>query len=371
MFQMSVHFNVKKNQYIGKVKLSEGWKTVFINRSITTEKEAERYLLERFDTVPVGEEKTIEALGGRWLKLRETDGVTKPRTLVLYRSAINKHFESVKKLNLEKDFSIQVVKDWIAGLKIKPNSKLAYISAFRTFFRDSIIEEWLDPEMTSPFDKLAIKKVIRGIKAAKKRNIIFFTKEETEKLINGSQKSVKMGYLLAFLTGMRRSEMLGLLATDFHLDEKIPYVSVTRQLEEPGTLPFVHIQDGKRANGQALVSDPKCKSARNIPLHPTLVSYIREWEMKDGFWADGRLEEKRLLDRLIADLKRLDIERNGRTWHSLRRTTATLLGASGARQEVIGAILGHGATNVTEQHYLMVLMEQMYSSICQLDIKIM
>lgn len=410
----SIHFNEERQVWISKCKKPDGkWTTKFLPKKFERrhEVEAEQWFIQWYAqflgkaTVAVPHSgKTIASLHQRWLKLRYEDSTgTKMNTYRGLESSMKnwildndkfKHY-SIQNVELEKDFTVNITRSWIQSLQGEHSTRLQHINTLRAFFRDCIGNEWLDGEMTSPLEKLPIKKLINEMAASKVRETetAQFTLEQVQHLFGTSHRKVKdwrrVRYLIAVTTGMRDAEIQALVWKDIHLDD-VPYLSVERQLDKIGKKPFQRYEDlvlqgmdkdkiSKIPN--ALVSNPKYHSIRVLPLHGLTALVLKWWKEKGWALETGRkpLADDPVLPRnkiglrkgqkggdftLVNDCSttlRLDLTRVGLpetegkasyTFHAFRRTWMTLLEAAGVSEERISILAGHKGKTVARRNYI-------------------
>ena len=165
-------------------------------------------------------------------------------------------------------------------------------------------------------------------------------------------------------TGLRASEILGVLNSDIDLERRVLHVQ--------RGVKVVNKRDGvERSDGSTEVKVGKLKSAtskRDVPLNDTAIKMIQELRQEYYFGEDSSLicDEKgdytkpdvfrRRYHRL---LEGAGIESKG--LHSLRHTFATNL-VNGVKQpdgtiksltvKQVADLLGHSTTQVTEMYYV-------------------
>lgn len=156
-----------------------------------------------------------------------------------------------------------------------------------------------------------------------------FTDEEMERLlaIAGIYRAV---YLMAACTGLRRSELKGLLWGDVKLEAPKPVVNVRKSIAK----------DGKDA----------C-----IPLHVDLVSALRE--LRNGAGEETTVFPRvPRIERFRRDLKRAGIayiDAQGRVadFHALRKTFDTNLQRNGVSPRVVMELMRHSDIRLTMKTY--------------------
>lgn len=156
---------------------------------------------------------------------------------------------------------------------------------------------------------------------------------------------------LAFVTGMRRGEILGLRWEDVDLNGGL---AVVRQVL-------------KRRAGEFVFDEPKTeKSRRTVSLPEVAVEVLREHKRRqDGRKRAGAYRDYGLvccrpdgspivpstLTTYFRGWVRRHPEFAGMTFHGLRHTHATLLMAAGVHPKIVSERLGHSSINITLQLY--------------------
>jgi len=202
--------------------------------------------------------------------------------------------------------------------------------------------------------------------------ITVFTPEEVEKFKAEVFRCWKNGkriyqqsaaYILMLNTGLRTSEMLGLLNSDIDLENKVLHLQ--RGVKE------IVKRDGIEAESGREVKIGKLKSAtskRDVPLNNTAIEMIHELRQEFYFGEDSPLvcDENGDYTRPVNFRKRFyrilaaaGIEQKG--LHSLRHTFATSL-VNGKKQadgtiksltpKQVADLLGHSTSEITERYYV-------------------
>lgn len=179
----------------------------------------------------------------------------------------------------------------------------------------------------------------------------------------GEYRNTTAFHLLLGL-GLRRGEVLGLRWVD--LDWEARTIRVTQQVQLVAK--------------KVIISSPKTEgSGRLLPLAPGMLTQLRQkqaaqeqertvlgeaWQDSGLIFAteNGTPTSPRNLNRTFdgAWAKLTDVR-----LHDLRHTFATLLGELGVAEGVIGALLGHMPSNIT-QHYARATMTAMREAVEQL-----
>ncbi len=416
----SMKFNATQGHWIGRVRTPDGpdpWKTKYLPKRFgpTDYVGAELHLMEWYAafrrqeaaTTPkvLSSGKTLANMADIWLAYREADNTgTKINTYNGFKRSMrnwvldNPKFphERIEHLDLETEFTVDVTRRWIQSLGGSYSSRIQHVNTLKSFFNDCIGNEWIDGEMMSPLDKKPIKKLLKRMQEAMRRErvITVFPPSDIQTILTKEHRKVRDGrrirYLTAVGTGMRKEELQGAVWGDFNLETPIPYVKVDRQLFKIGHAPFERweslAQKGltkaqAMATAAALVTDPKKNSNRIIPLHPLIVAALKWWRKKGWLMEVGRKPEPHdpVFPRnkvslrgqtkagdftaindasatLRLDLKRLNLslESNGKplTFQSFRHTFATMLEEAGVSQERRDHLMGHKPKTVAAANYV-------------------
>jgi len=351
--------------------------------------------------------KTIKLLAERWLGYRYDDEGTALNTYNGFTRVLNNwiltnaRFEhlAVDQLDMEKDFTAELCLAWINTLQGRGSTRLRYAEVLKQMFSDCIAHGWLDARLHNPFERPIVARRLSQMRseADDERPTIFLSTEQVAALLTTPNRKVldyrRLRYLVALSTGLRDGEIQGLIWSDFRLDAAIPYVWVDRQLVKGGPKPFASIKELQRKGLKkndvktyvgAVVTEPKRRSRRAIPLLPLVVQALRFWwslgwnqyagrapEKDDPVFPSGQRNSHQTYGQfcksespelLRADLDRLglptsyeDPETGGSqpfTFHSLRHTFATFLELGGVERSRIGELLGHKASDVAAKHYI-------------------
>lgn len=420
----SLSWNEKANQWIARFRQADGlggWGTKRIPKDIRRHQklDAERWMISWYGehmrtgglNSPASQVrpavKTIRLLAERWLRFREEDDGTAWNTFAGLRHCVrnwiltNARFEHfpIDELDVECEFTPGVCCQWIKSLRGAPRTRLQYAQCLRQFIKDCIMLEWLNPQMANPLDQLLVVRELKQLREAAEddETTTFLTPEQAATLLCEPNRKVidfrRLRYLVALATGMRDHEIQGLIWKDFILDAALPHVFVQRQLVKGGPLPFVHVRDFKRLGIKktqigtlqvAVVSDPKRKSRRFLPLHPLLVRGLHYWwttgwkqytrrspREDDPVFPSGERNSHQAYGQFCfsesPELLRRDMERLGLptefidpklpepepfVFHSLRHTFATHLELAGAERSRTSEMLGHKSKDVASKDYI-------------------
>jgi integrase len=364
--------------------------------------------------------KTLATLAPRWLEMREADPSTKPNTFNGLRSNMmnwcldNPKFahEKIEHLNLETDFTAPVMRAWMMSLRGMPSTNLTRVNTLSQFFYDAIREGWLDENTANPFNKPAVRKMVRDISKDKAdgRQISHLTRDQVATLLGNDHRWIsnyrRLRYLLAVGTGARDHEIQGLTFEDVFLDDVVPYIRIERQLDKAGLMPPAMYEDLAKAGMtkkqistgvQAVMSRPKRNSKRALPLHPVLVEALRFWRAKGyqthtgyphtpvsplipgGRWANRAskrgptefcMPSSAMVFRIDLDRLQLPTTSMGKSlvFHSLRHTFSTMLADAGVDESTIGVLLGHKRQSVAGAHYIHRNLAPLAEAVSMLDL---
>jgi integrase len=197
-----------------------------------------------------------------------------------------------------------------------------YLDAVRCFFNWLIQKQRFSVNPLASVDKVKTA----GMQTRDRRA---FTLDEFMRLVAvaGERKPV---YLMAFYTGLRRSEIAGLRWADLHLDDAKPYVL-------------------------ARASTTKNGKEEPLPLHPDLVMVLRE--IKGASEPDEQVFKRfPRIERFKRDLAKANIpyrDAVGRfaDFHALRKTFGTNLAKAGVPRRTAMSLMRHSDGKLTDKIY--------------------
>lgn len=349
--------------------------------------------------------KTLESLAPQWLAYRYNLKSLSQNYYKVLHSTVhswlldndNHPHLSIQRLELETDFTPNLIIQWLESLSLSPSSKLNVAGVLRNLFTDLIGKEVLDENMRNPMDKHPVKKHIDELEkavaklkelAARQGAVKVISRDAVQKLIHHTKEPMRrLKYFLALTTGLRDNEIQGLTFADLFLDHKVPHVDISKQLLKGGIFPAKQFEtliyegmdrDVIMSLPNALLKDPKStsnkknNSIRLVPLHSELVLLLRQW-LKKGFRAytgqipslsspvfprakkspqPGCFCQSDSAPMLRHDLELLGLPSEGITFHMLRHTFASMCEEVGLHEGQIGVLLGHAANSVTRENYL-------------------
>ena len=334
---------------------SVGWRKQVSETVRGTRKEAERVLRERLTQIETGilmtrSDETVAEFLGRWLDVYAATN-TELRTQMGYRALIR--------------------------LYIVPGIGRVKLQALRPGHIQSLYAGLLDKELSSRTVHHVHTLLKQTLSHAIKWGLLIWNPTDATDPPRPEEKELEMWdlptirtflqsanvsrygnlYQLVILTGIRRSELLGLRWDAIDLDNR--RMMILRKLQ--------------RITGMGLVEgQPKTKkSRRSIALSPVAVSLLQaikakqnEWRLKAGpAWQDAGYvftqQDGTLIDpdRVSRDFARVVREAGlpHLTVRGLRHAHATLLLSSGVHPKIVSERLGHSTIAITMDIYSHVL----------------
>lgn len=307
---------------------------------------------------------TVNELMAKWLEYIQPQ--IKEQSMRIYRAMIKNNTGSLGDLYL-KDVTPEQCDAWLRKLAGSGISA-GYLKKIRTLFAEAFGYAVYPCRLivASPLDHVPVPKIQDEGKV--QRTII--TREKLEDIISAHPKD-RIPLLVAWHTGMRISEVLGLTWDNVDLENRV--IHVRTQLVQI-------IGKGKKLTDK--LKTPR--SRRDIPIDSTLADVLEEWKLDqeldselegdarvvyytdpDSFIvktsarflppdaepvpfvctsADGRIRHHTQLTSMMA--------KEGLNMHSLRHTHATALLEAGAPLKGISARLGHSGIGITNGLYI-------------------
>ncbi|MFA5214537.1 site-specific integrase [Sulfuricurvum sp.] len=234
----------------------------------------------------------------------------------------NKVNEKFKNLDVDKITRLDV-KSYINSLPIKSVSKGAYKTVLK-----EVLELAVDDGVLKTNPAINIK-----LHGDVQENIQYFTKEEVKLILSRAEGILKPYLMLAFHTGMRPEEILGLQSND--------------------------VSDGwieiKRVRTRGRIDIPKTRnSVRKVPC-PSFVINELEQIKSDHLFLFRDIDDATKLRRIWPSLlKKCELPK--RKLYSARHTFATIMLQDGivSINELAG-LLGHSSPKITLAHYASVI----------------
>lgn len=255
-----------------------------------------------------------------------------PHTLTAYKEDLGQfeaYCRTINDVRAISDITPKIVRDWVVikmSEGLNASTVKRKLSSLRTFFKHQMREGLLDSD---PTEMVASPKTGRKLP-------VFVQDYQMDELLD--EQELEGGFpefrdrlvlLMAYYTGMRRSELVGLKMEDVDL------------------------------NGKSLMVNGKGGKQRILPLANELIEDIKWYvEMREGvvggkhavfFVTDkGRPVYDKFIYRLVEKYLKLYTTLSKRSPHVLRHTFATQLLNNGACIEAIRELLGHSDLSATQ-----------------------
>lgn len=244
------------------------------------------------------------------------------------RSYFNKINHWNKLNTVFKDFDVDKItrldiKTYLVGMPIKSRSKGIYKSALQEIFELAIDDGIIK---TNPASNIRMR-------ADHKRDIDYFTKEEVKILLENAEGIMLAYLMIAFYTGMRPEEILGLQIGDF-TDR---HISI------------------KRVRTCGRIDHPKTRnSIRTVPYPAFIMDSIRAIQSNSIFLFGDIDDVVKLRYQWSKLLKQCGFEK--RRLYSTRHTFATIMLQDRivSLNELAG-LLGHSSPKITLAHYASII----------------
>ncbi|PHR57251.1 MAG: hypothetical protein COA44_06005 [Arcobacter sp.] len=265
----------------------------------------------------------------------------KPKTFEYYGRIFLEHKDHNKTYGLKVEYWKRVIehfrgqdidsitrldcKQYLNTLKMLSRSKSTYKSCMKEIFEFAV-----DDGVISFNPALGIK-----LKPEPRKEVEYFTREEVAKIMEVA-KGPMIPYLkIAFNTGMRTGEILGLQMGDFKDDG------------------FIHI---KRTRTKGMLGTGKTQnSIRKVPYPPFLLDAVKKFQDPKQLFIFGEIDDAQGL-RVFW----LNILKNSRVpkrkMYCTRHTFATLmLKENIVSLNELAGLLGHSSPKVTLEHYASII----------------
>jgi integrase len=376
-----VYWDDRHRAFFGKHKRDGAWRNKFVPVSIDNEEDAAQWFacwlrgLEETGVEPLNEDviirvpKTLRSLADRWLAWKKEQYASDSRRLKDCKRLLDRWVlpHAIADIDLERDLDLGHCTSWVECVQRSgraPNTVRNIVQGMRGFLVDARGKGWIKVK-ENPFLDPFIRKMLNGCEPlAGKNTIIHLKKAEVRRLLTRNAPEIpalrKVRNLLAVATGCRLGELAALRWEDIDLDAPVPTVTVFRQLQR--------ITREK----EPVFKEPKLKSHRILPLHPTAVVALRWWKAQGWCAYVGRAPEPAdpafpnatgeysisrwaaLLraDLIVAGVPTLFEGKHPITFHALRRTFMSLLEGEGIGRDLIGGLAGHAGKTVTDRHYI-------------------
>ena len=262
--------------------------------------------------------KTFKYYGDLFIRYKDSN-----KSFMLKIGYYNKVINQFGHLDIDKITRLDI-KKYIISLNIKNVSKNVYKSCIKEIF-----EIALDDGVISNNPALSIK-----LKPEPKKEIDYYTKEEVNKLLSVATGIIKPYLEIAFNTGMRVGEILGLQIGDFKDDG------------------YIHIQ---RTRTKGIIGNGKTNNAiRKVPYPSYILNEVKKIQENHIFIFKDKSDAMHLRTQWENVCKDADLPRY--KLYSTRHTFATLmLQENIVSINALAGLLGHSSPKVTLEHYASVI----------------
>lgn len=265
----------------------------------------------------------------------------KPKTFEFYGSIFLEEKQSNQSYDLKSPYWMRVIdyfrgrdidtitrldiKRFLSSLNMKSKSKNSYKSCVKEIFELAV-----DDGVISFNPALNIR-----LKPDRKSDIEHYSKEEVRSLLDAADGIMKVYLLIAFNTGMRVGEILGLQLADFKDDG------------------FIHI---KRTRTKGKIGTGKTNNAiRKVPYQSFILDEVLKEHPKDSLFIFGNMDDAVNLrtpwKHVCSDA---DVPRH--KLYSTRHTFATLMLQDNVVSiNELAGLLGHSSPKITLEHYASVI----------------
>jgi integrase len=254
-----------------------------------------------------------------------------PSTRKVYAQFLSHYIEPEWGDRTLRDLRPNKVERWLDSLDLAPSTKAKIRNLLSALMQHAIRNEWAE---NNP---------IRAVRASAKRltEPDVLTAEEVHLLLQELSEPCRTMVLLAALTGLRISEIIGLQWDDLDLDGGV-----------------IHIRRGVVNQEQSELKT--VGSRRPLPIPPVVVEALKLWKDQarftgptDWVFASAQREGKQpywpgtLLSRHIQPAARRAGITKRLGWHTFRRSFATLLYANEKDVKTAQELLRHSTPTVT------------------------
>ncbi len=262
--------------------------------------------------------KTFEYYGSIFLTVKDSN-----KSFLLKKGYFDKVIDYFRGRNIDTITRLDI-KEYLIALNIKNKSKTVYKSCIKEIFELAV-----DDGVLNYNPALSIK-----LRADERKDIQYYSKEEVNKLLSASNGIMKPYLLIAFNTGMRVGEILGLQIADFKDDG------------------YIHI---KRTRTKGMIGNGKTNNAiRKVPYPAFILDEVKQIQTNHIF-IFGNIDDASLLRTQWRDVC-IDADVPKYKLYSTRHTFATLM----LRENIVSinelaGLLGHSSPKVTLEHYASVI----------------
>ena len=262
--------------------------------------------------------KTFEYYGDIFLKLKDCN-----KSFLLKRGYFDKVIEHYRGQNIDTITRLDI-KKYLISLNMKNRSKSVYKSCIKEIFELAV-----DDGVLNFNPALSIK-----LKQDEREDVQYYTKEQVNKLLSVADGIIKPYLLIAFNTGMRVGEILGLQLSDF----------------KDG---YIHI---KRTRTKGMIGSGKTNNAVRIVPYPSFIyKEVEKIQPRDNIFIFDNIDDASLLR---SQWKRVVLDAGVPKYklYSTRHTFATLMLKDNIVSiNELSGLLGHSTPKVTLEHYSSVI----------------
>lgn len=292
---------------------------------------------------------TINTLLPKWLFSVKKNEI-KPTSFEAYESIYRNYIKSyliadlpikdLKSLKLQ-DFYNKLAKNNVSISNIQKTHKL-----LRQFFSYCEKEGYIikNPCINTSIPK--VKKNVETILTEKKNKFQYFNENEIKQLLQLFKDTrYEKIILFALGTGMRKGEILGLQWQDIDFDNK--EIHIVHNLTYVADIK----DDGKKTYRTILQTPKSDNSVRIIPMSDKIFNLLKCLDQKSNYVFNSRgshFDIKWTEKFWSQTLKGTNLE--GKRFHDLRHTFATMLLLHGANLIQIKELLGHSSIKITEMY---------------------
>ncbi len=262
--------------------------------------------------------KTFEYYGGIFLEQKDSN-----KSFLLKRGYFDRVIDYFRGQNVDTITRLDI-KKYLISLNMKSKSKVVYKSCIKEIFELAVDDGVLEFNPA-----LSIK-----LKSDEREDIHYYSKEEVRKLLSVASGIIKPYLFIAFNTGMRVGEILGLQIADFKDDG------------------FIHI---KRTRTKGIIGSGKTNNAiRKVPYQSFILDEVKKIQTNHIF-IFAHVDDASLLRSQWRDVCK-DAGVPKYKLYSTRHTFATLM----LKENIVSinelaGLLGHSSPKVTLEHYASVI----------------
>ena len=291
---------------------------------------------------------TINTLLPKWLfdvKKNEIKASSFESYESTYRNFIKPYLIADLPINELKSLKIQEFYNKLIKEKISANTVKKTHKLLRQFFSYSEKEGYI---IKNPCINVSLpknKKEINNIIKERKTRFQYFNEDEIKELIE-LFKNTRYENIIIFAlgTGMRKGEILGLQWKDIDFENK--------EIHVVHNLSYVANIDNDTRTYKTVLQTPKSEnSVRMIPMYQKIYDLLCSLDHISNFVFDSRgshFDIKWTEKFWNKTLKGTNLE--GKKFHDLRHTFATMLLLNGANLIQIKELLGHSSVKITEMY---------------------